>query len=212
MKDLSLKNKKGFTLIEVMIATALFTVIMVVGIGAVLGANDAHKRTQNIRATLDNLSFVMEEMSRSLRTGTRYHCNISSGILTDPQDCPNDYTRSIAFESVNGDPTSAFDQWVYSIQPSLSNPAHIEVVKKYEYPTGSGNQITVPLTPLNVEIDPIKSGFTVTGSCPVKPVGGLCTDLTQPKVVIRLSGQVLYKGQGVPFDLQTTVSQRVLDY
>ena len=37
---------RGFTLIEMMIAVALFTIVMVIGIGAVLNANLLHKNAK----------------------------------------------------------------------------------------------------------------------------------------------------------------------
>src|SRR3990170_3775145 len=83
-------QNKGFTLIEVMIATTLFSIIMVIGTGAVLNSNTIFRKTENLRTIIDNLHFVMEDMSRSIRTGHGYDCGasigVSEGSLT-PTDC-----------------------------------------------------------------------------------------------------------------------------
>lgn len=65
---------RGFTLIEMMIAVALFTIVMVIGIGAVLNANLLHKKTQSVRAVIDNLGFVMEDIARNVRLGYDFTC------------------------------------------------------------------------------------------------------------------------------------------
>ena len=185
-----------------MIAVALFSVIMVIGIGAVLSANNAHKKTQNVRAILDNLSFVMEDMSRNLRTGTNYHCGMNGPIATplDGQSCD-----TITFKSV-ADPANV---WQYAIGV-INNSSKVRVYKN----NSSG---FIPITPLDIDINP-NSGFTIIGSCSANPNNPnnlqtcqLGRDNIQPKVIIRLSGSISYQNTKTPFNLQTTVSQRVFD-
>ena len=84
--------KTGFTLIEVMIAITLFSAIMILGTGAVLNSSSVHKKTQTMRAVMDNLNFVMEDMSRNLRLGSDYVC--ISGSLNN--------CSAISFTSVDG--------------------------------------------------------------------------------------------------------------
>lgn len=68
MKHHYVKNNKGFTLMEVMVAVSIFTIIVTVGIVALLTINDTYKKSQIERQTVDTISFVLEGMSRSLRT------------------------------------------------------------------------------------------------------------------------------------------------
>ena len=182
--------KSGFTLIEVMISVALFTIIMTIGTGAVLNVNNTHKKSQNMRTVIDNLSFVMEDMARNLRLGADYHCQyLASPPIEDPRDCPNS-GLSIAFKAVDGNTV------VYRI---LQN-GRIEKAKKDE------NSILsfLSLTPAEVKIDLYQSGFTVIGADDNSNI--------QPRVIIRLSGVVEYKNNiESNFNLQTTVSQRLLE-
>lgn len=94
MKDLeqrkNLKTAKrqlpthgGFTLIEMIVAVSLFTVVIFVSIGALLAISDASRKASSLRAVMDNLNFALESMSRNIRTGTNYACagigNCTSG-------------------------------------------------------------------------------------------------------------------------------------
>ncbi len=69
------KNIFGFTLIEVMVSLAIFSVVAVVAAGALLRILDSNKKAQSIQAAITNLNFALESMSRELRTGTKYQCN-----------------------------------------------------------------------------------------------------------------------------------------
>src|SRR3989338_6356066 len=113
-------KQKGFTIIEMMISVALFSIIMTMGIGALLNANSLHKKSQKLRAIIDNLNFVMEDISRNIRLGTDYSCG---PMLTGPfpaQDCPPALpsllgSYFLAFESSTGKPNDTADQWIYGI-------------------------------------------------------------------------------------------------
>src|SRR3972149_4215789 len=73
--------KGGYTIIETMIAISLFLVIIMAGMGELLNANLLHQKSQNMRSIIDNLSFIMEDMSRNLRTGSKYYCIICDDNL-----------------------------------------------------------------------------------------------------------------------------------
>ena len=68
------KNNKqtGYTIIETMISVSLFLIIITIGMGALLNANLLHQKSRDMRSIMDNLSFIMEDMSRNLRTGYDY--------------------------------------------------------------------------------------------------------------------------------------------
>ncbi|MCR4330939.1 MAG: type II secretion system GspH family protein [Patescibacteria group bacterium] len=64
----------GFTLIEMIVAVSLFTIVIFVSIGALLAISDASRKANSLRSVMDNLNFAIESMSRSIRTGTDYAC------------------------------------------------------------------------------------------------------------------------------------------
>ena len=184
-------------MVETMIAVSLFLVIIMAGMGALLNANLLHQKSQSMRSIIDNLSFIMEDMSRNLRTGYRYHCLAGSDNLSNvstPLSCANGW--GIAFESANGAPSNNNDQWVYYID----NTGKIFKSTLGPYVASS----FVQLTPDEVMIDQMSS-FSVLGA---EPVLG---NQQQPFVSIRLIGKITFKNVVTPFFLQTSVSQRLID-
>ncbi|KKS11172.1 hypothetical protein A2643_01825 [Candidatus Nomurabacteria bacterium RIFCSPHIGHO2_01_FULL_39_220] len=210
MKIIKLKIKncmKGYTIIETMIAVSLFLVIIMAGMGALLNANLLHNKSQNMRSIMDNLSFIMEDMSRNLRTGYNYRCYSGGAIRSDisvPNNCDSGW--GIFFEQQDGDlynspnnPGSGYyygDQWAYYI----GNDA--KIYKSSDYAGGF-----IPLTPDEVKIDPYPTSyFIVSGTDPFS-----AGNTEQPFVTIKLSGTITFKNIVTPFSLQTSVSQRQLD-
>ncbi len=59
----------GFTLLEMIVAIAVFTVVMTMAMEAVLNVNRAQKKVESFRAVSDNLNFALDAMSREIRTG-----------------------------------------------------------------------------------------------------------------------------------------------
>lgn len=86
MKSKILNLESGFTLIELIVAIGLFTVIVFISLGSLLSIYDANRRAQSSRAIVDNLNISIENMERTVRYGNSYHCG-SSGSLTTPSDC-----------------------------------------------------------------------------------------------------------------------------
>lgn len=202
------KITKGFTLVEVMIAVGLFTVIMTIGIGAILGVNSTQRKTQSMRTIVDNLSFLMEDMARSIRLGDYFYCDTSIAAPSEIQIAnggtqltqDGDNCKSIVFEPYwNSLPGDSSNQVMYYI--GEDNNGNGAVFKK-EYNMGWNDDL-LAVTPSELKIDTNKSRFSVIGSNP--------SDLTQPRVSIVLVGTVRLAGVETEFNLQTTVSQRFLD-
>lgn len=163
------------------------------GMNALLNANVLHKKSQSMRSIMDNLSFVMEDMGRNLRTGNNYDCIPSGGyvpgvaIPTSGQSC-----GGIAFK-----PGSVGNVWVYYIGTNPNNSSISSIFKVVD-------GITVQLTPDEISINSI-SGFSVLGAEPPPE------NLQQPFITIRLVGTITTQNVVTPFSLQTSVSQRVID-
>src|SRR3989338_999633 len=208
------KIKGGYTIIETMIAVSIFIIIIMAGMGALLNANLLHQKSQSMRSIIDNLSFILEDMSRNLRTGYNYHCftagdtipSTTSPIVSVPKSCINGW--AIAFESADGDSTAADgdpinhdDQWIYYMDSG-------KIFKSTAGPYSASNFIQ--LTPDEVVIDSAVSGFSVLGAEPpnyTSPPG----DQQQPFITIKLTGTITFKNVATPFSLQTSVSQRLID-
>lgn len=78
----SAQVKKGFTLIEMMVAVTVFTVIMVVCLSAFLNISNIQRKAEVVRAVNDNLNFSIELMTREIRSGQDYIVGGGGSSLT----------------------------------------------------------------------------------------------------------------------------------
>ncbi|MBU3968646.1 prepilin-type N-terminal cleavage/methylation domain-containing protein [Patescibacteria group bacterium] len=192
-KNSSKNYNKGFTLVEMMVAVALFSVVMVIGVGSLLSMISANKKSQSLQLVMSNLGFAIEDITRTMRVGTNYHCG--SGDIREPKDC-NGGSNYVAFEPTGGDPDSTNDQVVYRL-----NGTQIE-----KSTSGGVNNSFIAITAPEITIESLS--FYVQGS---ETIGE--GDNKQPKVLIVLSG---HAGENEKtksnFNIQTMVSQRILDF
>lgn len=202
----NLKLKTGYTIIEMMIAISIFLIVITIGMNGLLQSNLVLNKSRDMRNIMDNLSFIMEDMSRSIRTGYNYSCFDANLVWEEglaqtnqvetPRSCVSGH--AIAFEEAttgaNGNP---IDQWIYKFVAVSANSFAIE--KSID---GGANfyQLNDPRIILNDT-----SGISVLAAEPQPGNNG------QPFVIIKLSGEIDYKGIKTPFNLQTSVSQTLID-
>lgn len=190
---------RGYTIIETMIAVSVFIIVITVGLGALLNANLLHQKSQDLRSIMDNLSFVMEDISSTLRTGSNYQCfgsgqSLAPGTLGAARSCASGW--AVAFEASGGSKASYNDQIVY----------YISVDGKIFKSTDGANNYN-QITPNEVVISQISS-FAVLGAESPAASGN---NRQEPLVTIKIIGSITYKNVVTPFSLQTSVSQRLLD-
>lgn len=90
---------RGFTLIELLVAVGIFTVVMVVSLGALLAVAESDRKAQTLKTITNNLSFALDSMARNIRTGVDYSC----GSWTPGTDCAGSTGGTLfTFEDVHG--------------------------------------------------------------------------------------------------------------
>lgn len=191
-----MKQRGGYTIIETMIAIALFLVVVTAGMSALLSANVVHNKSQDLRSIMDNLSFVLEDMSRNLRTGYNYHCGTTAS--ESPLSCAGGST--IFFESSTGASGNTGDQWGYKVE-STDGGKTFNISK-----TTNGGSSWTQLNAVELTMNGAVSPFSVLGA--EAPSSG---NHQQPYVTIRLAGSITYKNVVTPFSLETSISQRLID-
>lgn len=67
-----LRTKRGYTLIELIVAVGLFSIIMTLSTGAYLVMIGVNRHTQGLATGINNLAFALESMTTNIRTGTAY--------------------------------------------------------------------------------------------------------------------------------------------
>lgn len=185
-------QQKGFTLIEIMVAVALFAVVMTISVGALLSLVDANRKAQALNSVMNNLNFALENMSRNMRVGTTYRCSTSQAVpvaIDTPQNCANGGVL-VAFEKFDGDPLDPADQVVYRYVDTR--------IEK----SSDGGATFIPITASEVVIE--NMAFYVVGTTQ--------GDTEQPRIIMTVEGSAGISTRAVTrFSLQSTISQRLLD-
>lgn len=198
MKINNKKNNKGFTLIELMVATTIFVIIMLSSMGALFMLLDASKNSRALRSAMDNINFSMESMTRSIRMGTNYYCVLGeSGIvmIDNPdanQDCLDggNFIAFIPQDFIDSDPGTR-------VGYKLSEIVEGTNIGNYTIKRCEGNNCVSIISP-DVNIETLR--FFVKGSA--------LDDDIQASAFIIIKGTVLVKGVPTSFSIQTMASQR----
>jgi len=187
------KANKGFTLIEMLVAISIFAIVIIIAIGALLNLARASDRSQAVLTAINNLDFAMEQMSRTMRVGTKFFC--SDGVhpvSAQTRNCSYSQRKSaVSFTDQDG------RRLVYRLNPStqaLERENLSEVPKR-----------TFAITAPEIKVE--RLSFAVLGSLP--------NDNMQPKISINIKARTaipeLKDEDQVSFNLQTTISQRGFD-
>ena len=202
------RNERGFTLIEMMVAVALFAVVMTISIGALLALVDANRKAQALQSVMNNLNVALDGMVRNIRMGINYHCDdiveLNKTVLSTRANCVSG-GELLAFEAFGNSLDDNTDQWVYWFEDGR--------IWKSE----DARDSALPLTAPEVVIDSFQ--VFVTGAEGSLNQDG---DTTQPKVVFSIQGTAgaedsafsvvgTAKKIRTTFNIQAVASQRLLD-
>jgi prepilin-type N-terminal cleavage/methylation domain-containing protein len=178
-------SKMGFTLIEIIVSVALFTIVMTISVGALFMIITANREAKAIKLVVNNLNIAMEGMTRDLRVGYNY-CDINTSqptVLRSPAcNTSGSGTDQIYYTTDIGEALSYY---------TVSNGS---IIKR----KGSGQAFQV--TGDDVVIDNLR--FYINGS--------ESGDSVQPYVTITARGRIQVAEAEQEFQLQSTVTQRRL--
>lgn len=76
-KDWLFRKDRAFTLVEMIVSLAIFSIVAVVALGALIKIISANKKAQTVQSAITNLNFALESLSREMRVGTNYNCGSS---------------------------------------------------------------------------------------------------------------------------------------
>lgn len=190
-------RQRGFTLIEMLVSVALFIIVMVVALGALLAMSQSDRKAESLKVVINNLSSAFDSMSRTIRTGKNYHCG-TSGTLTTPQSCTSGDTWFTFLQSDNNTLTVyCFDSTAQQMRRYTTTMANASDLSNHTTCVSTDTQL-VPLTSPEMKIKSMS--FYVTD-----PTVG-----HQPKVTILMQGHVdVTATQSTELKLQTSVTQRL---
>ncbi len=175
---------------EVMVSVSIFTIIMVIGIGSLLTINVSNSQSRSDREAMDKVSFLLESMTRKIRTGVIQQSSGPNIIVFLDQ-----FGDRETYEFIPGNPSGTLRYYF----EKCTNPVPGVVCTVFDSP--EQYDITPPEDLVNFE----DVSFEIFGIGPT-----VIDDSDQVLIVIRIVGTASEKHQQTPFKMQTAVSQRQL--
>jgi prepilin-type N-terminal cleavage/methylation domain-containing protein len=80
-------DKRGFTLVEIMVALAIFGLVVTMALSSLFTLSESNRKAQVSRQALDNVDLILDDMIREARFGKNFHCDVMTGSLDKPLDC-----------------------------------------------------------------------------------------------------------------------------
>ncbi|MDP3778754.1 MAG: type II secretion system protein [bacterium] len=191
-----MQSKEGFTLVELIVAIGMFSVVVVSAIALMISTFNAQAKAIAVKDVIDNGRFTLELMTRELRTAT--------GVVytaTPPANCPR---RGLEYTSYNqAVPEERFYYW-----EDTDGDGSPDAIMRVAMPSaGSVDCITAPpqqFTSPGIVVD--NWILNITGNDPSPDDG-------QPRITIGFvihSRDVRY-GHDTMLNIQTTVIPRGRD-
>src|SRR3989344_6721595 len=175
-------QSSGFTLVEMIVAVALFAVVMLVSVGALLALVNANRKAQALQSVMNNLNITLDSMVRSVRMGSNYQCGSDT-------DCPNG-GKTLSFKPFD----TSQPRWIYNFN---SNTKRLE--KSVSGTVAGLGPITAP----EVTIEEMKFYVVNTDKTDEKQ--------PKVVIVIKGSAGAEGSKARTTFHIQATAVQRVLD-
>lgn len=218
-------SQLGFTLVEMIVALAVFSVVVTIAVGALLVLIASNEQLQQEQSVMTNLSFALDSMAREIRTGTSYYCNSAMAVGTLPTgekifkdgemldqeetlDCPNGNSsghryQGISFVEGGQSITQLADtRIVYFFNNDPSSSDRGKIFRRIE----GGDAQSIVSSGIYIE----EAEFYVSGSTPLNPSSGLGEE-SQPSVTIFIKARALDDPTAKPYYIQTSITQRALD-
>ena len=184
--------KRGYTLLEMIVAVGIFSVVMLAATGAYLTLINLDRQARAMNDVVSNLTFAVDSMSRAVRTGTNYKCNNVSGT-----NCTNGSTNSSLGFTDSESPNRGI---VYSLSNTGPNAGQIMATICSPAPCAGGTASA--LTDPRISVQSLK--FYVRG------VG--VGDGIQPQVTFTIAGLITTGvGKSVNFSIEGGATQRLLE-
>ncbi len=189
-KSSSHRDERGFSLVEMIVAVALFAIIMLVAVGALLSLVDANRKARTLESVMNNLNISLDSMVRAMRMGSTYNCGATLIPSGTGADCETG-DDLFSFAPYGSDSSQQNERYVYFFQDGRL------------YRSQNGGTDSIPITAPEIEIEDVKF-YTI---------GTQSGDIIQPKVVVVIKGTAGTEKlkTRTTFYIQATAVQRSLD-
>jgi prepilin-type N-terminal cleavage/methylation domain-containing protein len=190
-------SERGFTLVEMLVSVAIFSIVVMISLGAILTILEAKRKARTLTEVMNNLNFSIEMITRSLKTGVEPDYTATDGgtiivgaIILDEEGFKREKTR---YRLSNEDGRGFIERCATVINDSQS----------YAGADCASND-WMPITSDMVDIERFDVLVTATES--------FNDGVDQPRTQLFIKGTVQISDRiSSDFSLQTTVSQRRLN-
>jgi len=194
MKKNIFKNKKvGFTLIEMLVAVLVFSIIIVSISGIFIFSVKEQRKLLNNQILLDQVSYALEYMSRALRMGIKQSSELPSCLDYEGQNYK-------VYESGG----TIRIRFINALQDNDCQEFYLE-----------NNQIMQAKGIINsatpTVINLTSSGYVKINSLKFNVSGESQEDYLQPRVTFSIEAEPVGGNLKTPLKIQTTITQRTLD-
>lgn len=208
-------QRAGFTLIELIVALGLFSVVSTISVGSLVVLLDNNRQLRNDQVVISNIGFALDMMSRDIRSGFDYYCvtyppgvtGSGGGSANDDFQSQGDFDRNQntcqdGFDSMVGHARHG----VSFVEPESQLEGVTDISRTAYYFDRGQNTIMrrrgsedPPESIISDSLRVVDADFVVTGERGTQ---------NQPTVTIYLEVEA---EDGQIYHLQTTVTQRLLD-
>jgi prepilin-type N-terminal cleavage/methylation domain-containing protein len=192
MVDTRKTTYRGFSLVEMIVAMGVFSVVLILVVSVVVGVVGSLHKSIAVKDVLDNERFILELITKELRTGSDYR-----KVSTAPPGCPAATVGGLEFTSFNQAPSLKrlyFRQNDVIWRIAMTSPGNINCT------TSPPEQ----LSSSDVVVD--NMNFTVYGG-----TGGPNDGQPRVTVSIKMHSSDPKFGAKTSLNLQTTITQRTRD-
>ncbi len=214
--------QSGFSLVEMIVSLAVFSIVATVSVGALLVLISSNIQLQNEQSVMTNLSFALDSMAREIRTGTDYFCSSQNVVTAGPPDdrifqdgavLDPDVRNDCPDGNDNNNPRPYHGISFLEGGQSITNAVDTRIVYYFDANQGKimrriSAQDAKPITSSGIYI--INAEFYVTGSEPLSTPPG-DTEQDQSSVTVYIEAKEKDDPTAKTYKIQTTIVQRALD-
>lgn len=195
----TLQKNSGFTLVEMLVAIAIFTTFMIVAIGALVSIISENDKAQTIKSVIDNVTLAVDSISRDVREGTNYSCLDSHDNLSV---APCSGVGLMYLDPTNQTGTPYVKYQFVTTAVAGTSTGNIQKITGCNAAGACGTNVWQSITAPTANVNISNMSFMINGD----------GTTGQPRVFITADGFIAVaatNGQTTEFDIQTTASQRV---